>query len=283
MRRTSSRAGRSFSGFILVATVPGLLCVRVNCYSFISLGSLENFISGSGQPEQGSVTDTTLARYIGRNNSGTGRQRALSPEFGQVSRVSMWDTVLSGGALRFLEDVHKHEEDGVRKRYERLGLSAGVGTRLKETLIDGGWLEAQIVAVGRTRKVLLRLTTEARRILGVEEAAPRGSIAHEYWKRYYARRFEADGYRVALEAERVGGRVDVLALKKRERVAIEVETGKSDVVGNVKNNLLSKFERIVIVATDDEAMAKVERQLGEAGLLIANRVQVILRDRMGFG
>ncbi len=232
---------------------------------------------------KGSITDSALARYIRRNRTGTGRQRALSPEFGQVSRVSMWDTVLSEGALCFLEDVHNHEDDGVKKRYERLGLSAGVGTRLKETLIDDGWLEAQIISVGHTRKVLLRLTTEARRNLGVDEAAPRGSIAHEYWKRFYARRFEEDGHRVTLEAERVGGRVDVLAVKNGERVAIEVETGKSDVVGNVKNNLRSKFDRIMVVATDDEAMAKVERQLGEGGLLIANRVQLVIRDRMDLG
>ena len=60
-------------------------------------------------------------------------------------------------------------------------------------------------------------------------------------------------------------------------MAIEVETGKSDVIANVKNGILSKFTRIVVVATDETALAKVEQQLARLGLLIPNRVELVFR------
>jgi hypothetical protein len=68
----------------------------------------------------------------------------------------------------------------------------------------------------------------------VEDERPPGSLAHEYWKQFYARKFSADGYKVQVEAPRVGGCVDVLARRNGERVAIEIETGKSDTVANVR-------------------------------------------------
>ena len=103
---------------------------------------------------------------------------------------------------------------------------------------------------------------------------------HEYWKRHYARLFGAAGYSVELEAPRPAatGRVDVLATNASERVGIEVETGKSDVVWNVKQDLLAGFDRVIVVATDESALAKIERQLAYHGLLIPRRVVISLRD-----
>ena len=106
----------------------------------------------------------------------------------------------------------------------------------------------------------------------------RGSLVHEYWKRFYARRFIAKGYRVELEAPRQGGRVDVLASKGGERIGIEIETGKSDALANVRNGLRSGFRRVIVAATDEVALRKVERQLAEAGLLTPSRIQLVLRD-----
>ena len=106
------------------------------------------------------------------------------------------------------------------------------------------------------------------------------SLVHEYWKRYYARLFEESGYRVELEAprQRGTGRVDVLATNASESVGIEVETGKSDVVWNVKQDLLAAFDRVIVVATDESALRKVEEQLAQAGLIIPTRVEIVLRD-----
>ncbi len=177
-----------------------------------------------------------------------------------------------------LHTLLQHEDDGVRERYRRLGLSGDKGNRLKNQLVDAGIIDEQEVKVGRTYKVLLRVTPAARAKLGLNKTLGRGSLAHEYWKRSYAASFRDDGHEVQLEAPRIGGRVDLVARKGSETTAVEIETGKSDVVWNVRQDLLAGFGKVLVVATDDSALRKVERQLAQAGLTIPGRIEVVLRD-----
>ena len=44
------------------------------------------------------------------------------------------------------------------------------------------------------------------------------------------------------------GRVDVLATRGQERIAIEIETGKSDVVENVRGALQASIYRVVVAS-----------------------------------
>lgn len=228
---------------------------------------------------KGFVTDVLLSRLLTRSLTLSGLKQAVNREFQQEPHFRLKDIVLDCTSLSFVEDVMLHENDGVDVRYKRLGLSADKGSRIKRSLVDHGVLEEQQVKIGRTRRILLRVTQEARRQLGLDSSKlERGSIAHEYWKRYYAQLFKEQGYQVQLEAPRLDGRVDVLAQKGNESVAIEVETGKSDVVKNVKRDLRARFARVLVVATDEKAMRKVEQQLGRAGLLIPGRVEIVLCD-----
>ncbi len=232
--------------------------------------------------KKGLMTDDMLARYFAQNNrrkTGSMRNTSETLEFERVPRVPMYDIALDDGEIYFMEDVLAYPDDGVKARYKRLGFGVGSGNRIKEKLLEQGWLETQTVVVGRTRTVLLRLTQQAKKALGVESDQPqRGSILHEYWKNFYAQRFRDEGYKVILEAPRNSGNVDVLAVKDGKRIAIEIETGKSDILQNVRQNLLSGFENILIVATDIQAFKKVETELAKAGLLGIKKIQVVLKD-----
>ena len=87
--------------------------------------------------------------------------------------------------------------------------------RLKDILIDNGWLETEVVKIGQTRKVLLRLSKQAKQALGLDhQNNNRESLAHEYWKNWYAQKLKDEGYKVQMEVSRVNGRVDVLAVKE---------------------------------------------------------------------
>ncbi len=124
---------------------------------------------------------------------------------------------------------------------------------------------------------MLRLTKEGKEALGFDgKKAERASLVHEYWKRWYAGKFKKRGYRVYLEVPRRSGSVDVLARKGAENIAIEIETGKSDVVWNVRQDLLSGFEKVLVVATDKRALEKVERDLAKVGLIIDGKVEIVL-------
>ena len=230
--------------------------------------------------KKGAITDDILARYSAINQAkrtGSGRKTSMLPEFQQVRRIPLYDIPLQQPAFVFLEDVVNYPDDGVKTRYGRLGLSAGTGNRVKDQLLDQGWLEDQVVEIGRTRKVLLRLTPRAGEALNLGSSEPQhGSIVHEYWKRFYAQRFREQGYQVEFEVPRKSGRVDVVARKSGEKIAIEVETGKSNFIRNVRQDLAAKYNKVIVVATDKSAFKKIETKLAQARLLIPGRVDIVL-------
>ncbi len=61
---------------------------------------------------------------------------------------------------------------------------------------------------------------------------------------------------------------------RTENLTVEVESRKSDVVKNVRQDLRAGFNKILVVATDEAAMEKVERQLARAGLIVPGRVRM---------
>lgn len=233
--------------------------------------------------KKGSVSDQDLELYL-RSMADSGPRGLGMADSERVQRVLLSDSALTEDGWRFLEDVVNHPLDGVKARYVRLGLSVDRGTRLKGGLIDKGWLESSTVAVGKhSRKIVLRLSRWAVTTLGLDDWEGRSrpwreSLNHEYWKRWWAEKYRRRGYKVVLEAPRRGGRVDVLAITPdgSEKIGIEVETGKSDVVGNIQNGLLSGFTKILVVVTDRGVLPRVERDLGRAGLLGGGRVEVVV-------
>ncbi len=227
---------------------------------------------------KGAVTDDLLKRYI----AGSLKQKTLRAEVQRQHSKGLTqdgDRLLTLDEFRLFHDVLLHPEDGVAERYKRLELSGRRGQDAKETLVNHGWLGEQVHESGRTRRIILNAPDKAERLLGLAlRDTPANTIVHKYWKIYYGRLFEDKGYEISFEHPRANGRVDVHATKNGERIGIEIETGKSDVVSNVKNGILSKFSKILVIATDETAMEKVERQLAQAGLLIPNQVELILRD-----
>ena len=229
---------------------------------------------------KGLVSDNLLGSFVNGSLTARGLKQAVDRQFGRMPH-SLTDDALDQDALNVVDDVLKYQDDSLRVRYKRLRLSVDKGTRLKSHLVENGVLEEQDVKVGKTRKILLRVTPAARAKLSLTANLGRGSLTHEYWKRFYAERLKGEGYNVELESprENQAGRVDVLAKKAGERIAVEIETGKSDVVSNVKQDLLSRFSSVLVVATDEGALDRVERQLARAGLIVPKRINVVLRDQ----
>lgn len=236
---------------------------------------------------KGHMSDQRLQQYWRQRHqrrTGTGASGPLAGAQGGSRRVPLGDQVLDEEDLRFLEDVLAHPHDGVRQRYRRLKVGGSKGQRMQRALLQRGWLETQLVPVGHTRQRLLRLSQAGREALGWRgSASPRESLAHAYWKHHYARQLQEQGWQVQVEAPRVGGRVDVLAHKDGRSLAVEVETGHSDVVANVKHGLRSGFERVLVVVTEAAARDRVARQLNRTGLLIAPRVQLVLQHHPRIG
>lgn len=249
-----------------------------------------------------SLGDDALVRFLRetrqspRNGWGPPAYSPHAPTLPGVSRGPPTDRALSDRSLALLRDILQYPDDGVKRRYIRLGLTIGAGHRVKCALINAGYLEQARVPFEHTHKAVLGLTKKARDELGVDETTTStvgdggASVQHRYWQRWWARHLESLGYTTSIEAPRAsneagdsgGGRFDVLARRNRTSLAVEIETGKSDVESNIRRGLLPGVgcDRVLVVATDDAAMTKLETRLAKSGLLIRGRVDLVLRDRV---
>ncbi len=226
---------------------------------------------------KGGMTDAALTSRLSRRRTLSDSTTRSAPHDDARGDSRVGDDALKEDELAFVHDILTHPDSGVDARYRRLGMSSDRGNKLKNTLLRKRIVEEQLVAIGRTRRTLLRITKDARTKLGLERTHDRGSLAHEYWKRWYAHQLEQHEFHVQQEAKRNQGTVDVLATKTGTTIAIEIETGNSNAVHNVKQNLLSGFQTIIIVATNATAAAKIEQQLAHEELLI-NRVKIGVRE-----
>ena len=123
------------------------------------------------------------------------------------------------------------------------------------------------ISHGRSRIHLLHLTELGSQILRDHGHIPRilsrrGSLEHQYWYHQSKIHYEKKGYGVLEELPLGNGKtVDLVAIKGKEKIAIEVETGKSDVVGNIRKCLAGSFTKIVVLATSTKARARIHHLL----------------------
>jgi len=189
---------------------------------------------------------------------------------GIVSKEKRAPVVFNGEALSkderaFIEDVLlRPVECGVHARYRRMRLSTRKGQLVKDAVVRRRLLEPHEVELPRGKVLLFNITLEGRRLatrLGLGPLPPRNwRPAHEFWRRQTARTLEGKGYRVEHEVRIPGdGFVDLCATKGNERLAVEVETGASDMKGNLRKALEDGFTGVVLVAATATAQEKLER------------------------
>ncbi|MEN6425871.1 MAG: DUF87 domain-containing protein [Phycisphaerales bacterium] len=166
---------------------------------------------------------------------------------------------MSREEIRFLADVVGRPLSTTVSRYQRLHLSRRRGNAIRLHLVSCGIVEAVAIATRSGQVVLYQLTDLGRTVCsaaGLDPGPrPRESIEHSFWVHRATRFFESKGYAVSCEhAVQGNGAIDLLAERHGERIAIEVETGKSDVKNNLDKIKNAGFDRIILVATSPEAV-----------------------------
>ena len=260
------------------------------------------------QINKGAVTDKVLKEFLEKKKTLSEFSELNIKNNNDFGEFRLKDNTLTEDAQRFIQDIQEHPQDGVNHRYKRLGFSADKGNRLKNNLLKQRVLESQSVKIYRTRKVILRITKTAKKYfsLGVNQEQllemieasminkqsknitkikthktySKESITHEYWKNYYADQFQKTGFQVEIEAPRNNGNVDLLVKKNNKTFAIEVETSLSNFIENVKQNLQSKFNKIIIIATDKMAFQKIEKRLIENDFLLPGKIKLVIQDQL---
>jgi hypothetical protein len=169
--------------------------------------------------------------------------------------------------LRFLADVAERSLSTTVSRYQRLHLSRRRGNAIRQHLASAGIIEPVTIATRSGQVVLYQLTDLGRSACsaaGIKLGRrPRESLEHSFWVSRAAKHFERKGYDVSCEHPVKGnGAIDILAERPGERVAIEVETGKSDVKTNLRKMEGAGFERIVLVPTSPAAVTACQKAIG---------------------
>jgi len=163
------------------------------------------------------------------------------------------EVVLSDSERQFLEDIASRPISGVVARYARLGMNRYQGNQIQNRLIEKKLITWRGVSTATGRLKVLVLTDAGKKAIPdmrVEKAFNKNeSFEHAVAKTKVAEHYRALGYKVTMEYKLPGGRaVDVVAEKAGKRIAIEVETGKSDAVYNIRKDLEAGFSEIVVVA-----------------------------------
>jgi hypothetical protein len=170
--------------------------------------------------------------------------------------------------LQLLRDVAEHPISMITQRYERLGWNYKTGNAIKDAVISKGFATFDPVPTPTGQVKILSLTDRARDVLeraGVPVARSRhGSPAHEYWKHVIGERLREQGFTVTEEYATGGGKtVDLYAVRDEQRLAVEVETGRSDIMANVTKCAALNAE-VIFVFTDAQTRSMHEAAIQAA-------------------
>ena len=171
---------------------------------------------------------------------------------------------LSREEIRFLFDVIARPLSTTVSRYQRLNLSRRRGHAINRSLVSADILERVTIATSSGQVVLYQLTDSGRSVCkaaGIDPGPkPCDSLEHQFWINKAAEYYEGKNYEVAREHPiKDNGVIDLLAEKSGEKIAIEVETGKSNIKTNFRKIMQAGFDRIVIIATSPTAVSACQK------------------------
>ena len=166
--------------------------------------------------------------------------------------------------IRFLTDAASRPLSTTVTRYNRLNLSRRRGNAIRQSLAAAALIEAVTIATRSGQVVLYQLTENGRSVCEAEHIDPgprhRESLEHRYWIKQTVKSYEKKGYQIKCEHPVKGnGAVDILAVKGSRKIAIEVETGKSNIKTNLEKIQHAGFDKIILVATNPTAVSKCQR------------------------
>ena len=166
--------------------------------------------------------------------------------------------------IRFLADIASLPLSTTVSRYQRLHLSRRRGNAVRQHLATAGIIDAVTISTRWGQVVLYQLTDLGRSVCSSEGIDPgprsRESLEHSFWVSRAAKYFEKKGYEVSYEHPVKGnGAIDILAKRGGHQVAIEVETGKSDIKANLNKITGDDFDRIILVPTSPAAVTACQK------------------------
>ncbi|MBD3183484.1 hypothetical protein GF312_14410 [Candidatus Poribacteria bacterium] len=150
---------------------------------------------------------------------------------------------------------------GMAQRYKDLGLNPKIGNRHKQRLIDLGLIKEVSIKTPKSRIKLLELTEKGMQKYGISKSWRHGGVEHQYWVANVKKKLVKAGYHPKEEYSIGNGEtVDLAIIGKNKKIAVEIETGKSHAIRNIRKCLDTGFE-IISLATNRDVLNKINIEL----------------------
>jgi len=178
-----------------------------------------------------------------------------------------------------LRDIWLYADCGITERYCRIGFSFRQGIKVQKSLLKRNLIFINFAHSGKQRIKLLSLSERGRKALGIDQGRTDryGGAVHRYWVKQIAEHLKAKGYEVTKEYPLGSGRtIDILARKNNRKIAFEIETGKSDILNNIRKCRDAGISDVTVMTTS----AKAEERIKAACLNNNEHINVIRADRL---
>ena len=122
------------------------------------------------------------------------------------------------------------------------------------------------IITGKGWITLFELTKKGKMVLGDLGYAFKNEsegVVHKFWKHKVSEYYKDLGLDVRIEEYYMNGRPDIIVNKDGKKIAIEIETGKSNYVGNVERALAAGFDEVICMAVNRFVEDKMVRRLKE--------------------
>ena len=211
--------------------------------------------------KKGSVTDDDLKRLMKPYLKELEVSCSFPLKPSGLQQVQTSESLSPLGRI-MLENISREPILGLVKRFKKLGLKLGQGYGIIKELTSQGMIIDQTIDGLK----LHELSYKGKKALGQRTPLPgRGGLEHRYWVESIKQHYLTQGSFTFLERDNL----DLVIESYDSTLAIQVETGKSDIEGNIWR--LARFEanRKYMLATNVAAEIKIHQILRD--LLVPNK------------
>jgi hypothetical protein len=211
--------------------------------------------------KKGLVSDADIRRHMERYLENLGSQSRVEPKPGNVCGIQNRETLSPLGRI-MLEHIAQKPIVGLVKRFKELGLKVSHGYKVIEELISLELIRPLTIDGNR----LYDLSTAGKKALGKKAIQPgRGGLEHRYYvERIKEHYLQAEGF-TFIEKDNI----DLVVETVKKKMAIQMETGKSDIQANLMRLGRYKADFKYVVTTNRETEIRIKELLKD--LIVPDR------------
>ena len=199
---------------------------------------------------KGSVTDEDLKSLMAPYLEKMKPEWILSPHSSHIRNVQKPETLSPLGRI-VMDNIAQNPILGLVKRFKKLGLKTGQGYKIIEELTSLGLIKDRTVDGLK----LYELTARGKETLGRKNPLRgRGGLEHRYWVEKIREHYLKNEGFTFLEKEDL----DLVIETYDQTLAVQVETGKSDLEANLWKLARFRADRKFMIATNPETELRLK-------------------------